>query len=85
MERYTKIVATLGPAVASPEKIRALVLAGMDVARLNFSHGDHAYHRQFAEWVRQTAEDTGKQRGDPPGHPGPQAPGRVIQRRIDRS
>ena len=60
MERYTKIVATLGPAVASPEKVRALVTAGMDVARLNFSHGDHSYHRQFAEWVRQTAEDTGK-------------------------
>jgi pyruvate kinase len=60
MERYTKIVATLGPAVASPEKIRALVMAGMDVARLNFSHGDHAYHRQFAQWVRQTAEDSGR-------------------------
>ena len=60
MERYTKIVATLGPAVASLEKVRALVMAGMDVARLNFSHGDHEYHRQFAEWVRQTADDTGR-------------------------
>jgi len=60
MERYTKIVATLGPAVASPEKIRALVMAGMDVARLNFSHGDHSCHRQFAEWVRQIAEETGR-------------------------
>ena len=53
MERLTKIVATLGPAVASPEKIRELVAAGMDVARLNFSHGDHDLHRRFVEWVRE--------------------------------
>ncbi|HEV7712763.1 MAG TPA: pyruvate kinase, partial [Asanoa sp.] len=42
--RRAKIVCTLGPAVASPERIRGLVDAGMDVARLNFSHGDHADH-----------------------------------------
>ena len=52
MERKTKIVATLGPACASYERIRELVKAGVDVARLNFSHGDHATHRQLAEWVR---------------------------------
>ncbi|MCZ6456491.1 MAG: pyruvate kinase, partial [Actinobacteria bacterium] len=40
MQRQTKIIATLGPSVASEEGIRALVDAGMDVARLNFSHGD---------------------------------------------
>ena len=56
MERLTKIVATLGPAVASPEKIRELVAAGMDVARLNFSHGDHGLHRRFVEWVREAGE-----------------------------
>ncbi len=55
MERLTKIVATLGPAVASAESIRALIDAGMDVARLNFSHGDHDIHRQMAAWVRQEA------------------------------
>ena len=55
MERFTKIVATLGPAVASAERISRLVAAGMDVARLNFSHGDHRLHGQFAEWVRQAA------------------------------
>ena len=56
MERFTKIVATLGPAVASPEKIRELVAAGMDVARLNFSHGDHDLHRRFVEWVREAGQ-----------------------------
>lgn len=55
MDRFTKIVATLGPAVASPEGIRSLVRAGMDVARLNFSHGDHRLHAQFAQWVREAA------------------------------
>ncbi|MDH3607360.1 MAG: pyruvate kinase, partial [Acidimicrobiia bacterium] len=39
MTRKTKIIATLGPAVASQERIADLVGAGMDVARLNFSHG----------------------------------------------
>ena len=57
MERFTKIVATLGPGVASAHKIRELVAAGMNVARLNFSHGDHDLHRQFVKWVRQAGED----------------------------
>ena len=48
--RKTKIIATLGPAVASYEKIRELVAAGMDVARPNFSHGDYKTHRQLADW-----------------------------------
>ncbi len=42
--RRTKIVATLGPASSSPEVIRRLITAGMDVARLNFSHGSHDEH-----------------------------------------
>ncbi|MGQ0717072.1 MAG: pyruvate kinase, partial [Pseudonocardiales bacterium] len=42
MSRRAKIVCTIGPATATPEKIRELVRAGMDVARLNFSHGTHA-------------------------------------------
>lgn len=46
MERRTKIVCTLGPAVASQEGILRLVQDGMDVARMNFSHGDHADHEQ---------------------------------------
>jgi pyruvate kinase len=60
MERLTKIVATLGPAVSSPERIRALIEAGMDVARLNFSHGDHRTHEQLATWVREAADATGR-------------------------
>lgn len=60
MERLTKIVATLGPAVDSPEAIRALIDAGMDVARLNFSHGDHQVHRRFAQWVREGAREAGR-------------------------
>ncbi|NIP80176.1 MAG: pyruvate kinase, partial [Gemmatimonadetes bacterium] len=55
MERHTKIVATLGPAVASADRIRELIRAGMDVARLNFSHGDHELHRRLCHWVREAA------------------------------
>jgi pyruvate kinase len=46
---------TLGPAVDSLDRIRELVGAGMDVARLNFSHGDHAEHQQRHNWVREAA------------------------------
>ncbi|WP_238782360.1 pyruvate kinase, partial [Prescottella equi] len=42
--RRTKIVCTLGPATASGDRVRELVESGMDVARLNFSHGEHADH-----------------------------------------
>ena len=58
--RRAKIVCTLGPATDTPERARALVEAGMDVARLNFSHGEHADHgRRFHE-VRQAAEAAGR-------------------------
>lgn len=60
MRRKTKIIATLGPAVESPEAIAALVEAGMDVARLNFSHGSHDTHRRFYRWVRDAASRAGK-------------------------
>jgi len=60
MRRHTKIIATMGPAVADPEKVEALVRAGMDVARLNFSHGDQDSHRAMAEWVRNASEDVGR-------------------------
>jgi pyruvate kinase len=59
VSRRTKIVCTLGPAVASAESIRQLVDAGMNVARLNFSHGEHADHQQNYEWVRQAAAESG--------------------------
>jgi pyruvate kinase len=57
VKRKTKIIATLGPAVSSYEAIRELVAAGMNVARLNFSHGDHSTHEQFTAWVRQAADE----------------------------
>lgn len=55
MKRRAKIVCTLGPAVDGPERIRELIEAGMDVARLNFSHGSHAEHQQRHSWVREAA------------------------------
>jgi pyruvate kinase len=58
--RRTKIVCTLGPATASPEMIRRLVGAGMDVARLNFSHGDHASHRQLMAEIRAASAELGR-------------------------
>ena len=49
--------------MASAEKIRELVDAGMNVARLNFSHGEHADHQQNYEWVRAAAEASGRSVG----------------------
>ncbi len=59
-DRRTKIVCTLGPAVASVEGVRALIAAGMDVARLNFSHGSHDDHRRMIEVVREEAKRAGR-------------------------
>ncbi|MDT0633141.1 pyruvate kinase [Rubrivirga litoralis] len=58
--RRTKIVCTLGPAVASRDGVRALIGAGMDVARLNFSHGSHDDHRRMMEVVREEAKRAGR-------------------------
>jgi pyruvate kinase len=55
--RKTKIVCTLGPAVDSLEQIRALVQAGMNVARINCSHGEPETRARWVEWVRQVAEE----------------------------
>ena len=60
MLRKTKIIATLGPAVASREMIGRLVAAGMDVARLNFSHGTHESHAHWLDWVHAAAEEQGR-------------------------
>jgi pyruvate kinase len=58
--RRTKIVATLGPASASPERLRELVQAGMDAARLNLSHGTHAEHAERARLVREIEKEVGR-------------------------
>ena len=53
----TKIVCTIGPASSSPDVIRRLMLAGMNVARLNFSHGTHEQHARTVANIRGIAED----------------------------
>ena len=53
----TKIVATVGPASGTPEGIRALVHAGVDIFRLNFSHGDHAEHAEYIRIIREAARE----------------------------
>lgn len=53
----TKIVCTLGPATATEEAIKSLIEAGMNVARLNFSHGTHAQHVETIALVRRAADD----------------------------
>ncbi|MBF6467601.1 pyruvate kinase [Nocardia beijingensis] len=60
MMRRTKIVCTLGPATATEDRIRELVESGMDVARLNFSHGEHADHAENYKKVRQAADHLGR-------------------------
>src|SRR5438552_18740553 len=50
--RRAKIVCTLGPATRTAESVAALIDAGMDVARLNLSHGSHDEHRALSEHVR---------------------------------
>ena len=58
--RRTKIVATIGPASSSPERIAALIEAGMDGARLNMSHGTHEDHRMHADRVREAEAAAGR-------------------------
>jgi pyruvate kinase len=58
--RRTKIVATLGPASSDPDRVRELLSAGVDVVRLNFSHGDHAGHAAAYARVRQAADEAGR-------------------------
>ena len=60
MKPRARIVCTLGPATHSPEAIRALLDAGMDVARLNFSHGTHAEHAELYRLVRAASDASGR-------------------------
>ena len=59
--RRTKIVATIGPASREPETLARMVEAGMDVARLNFSHGNREIHAENAQRIRNAAGQVGRQ------------------------
>jgi len=61
MSRATKIVATLGPASSSPETLERMIRAGVDVVRLNFSHGVAADHIERAALVREVAKSAGRE------------------------
>ena len=56
----TKIVATIGPASNNPETIRRMIAAGMRVARVNFSHGNHEQHTKTVKMLREVAQSEGK-------------------------
>ena len=58
--RRAKIVATLGPATSTYEMVRAIIDAGVDVARLNLSHGDYSVHEANLANVRRAADDAGR-------------------------
>ena len=58
--RKTKIVCTIGPASESEEMLEKLIKAGMNVARLNFSHGDHAEHKARIDTIRKVSKRLGK-------------------------
>ncbi len=60
MQRSTKIVATLGPASSTPERLAALVAAGVDVVRLNFSHGSPEDHKKRVDALREAAHAAGR-------------------------
>src|SRR5213593_1207213 len=67
----TKIVATIGPASESPEMIVRLLRAGMNVARLNFSHGDFSKHAEMIGRIRDAARETGRRVAIMADLPGP--------------
>jgi len=58
--RRAKIVATFGPAVSDYEKAKAIIEAGVDVARMNLSHGDHSVHEKVFATIRKAAAEVGK-------------------------
>lgn len=67
----TKIVATIGPASESPEMLQRLIRAGLNVARLNFSHGDFSKHAEVVKRIREAARITGRRVAIMADLPGP--------------
>src|SRR4030095_6218342 len=70
-EHKTKIVATIGPASESPEMLQRLIRAGVNVARLNFSHGDFPGPAEVSRRVREAAQATGRRVAIMADLPGP--------------
>ncbi|MFW7377648.1 MAG: pyruvate kinase [Oligoflexus sp.] len=58
--RHTKIIGTLGPSSSDPETLRKLIEAGLNIARLNFSHGDHETHLRNIESIRRISKELGR-------------------------
>ncbi len=58
-ENKTKLVCTIGPASDSPEMLENMIEAGLNVARLNFSHGDFAGHGEVIRKIRAASQKTG--------------------------
>ena len=67
----TKLVCTIGPASDSPETLKKMILAGMNVARLNFSHGDFTSHKETIKKIRAASEATGQRVAIMADLPGP--------------
>jgi pyruvate kinase len=59
-QRKVKIVCTLGPSTKTLDQLERLIRSGMDIARLNFSHGDHQFHRGLIENIREASKRVGK-------------------------
>lgn len=82
--KRTKIVATIGPASSEPSMLRAMIRAGMDVARINFSHGDHETHARNIANIRRLSEEEGKVIAILGDLPGPKLRlGTLIQEPLD--
>ena len=79
--RRAKIVCTLGPATSSDEQVARLVEAGMDIARLNFSHGDRADHKRVYHAVRSRGRQLRSGRRHPRRPAGPEDPAGPVRRR----
>ena len=79
--RRAKIVSTIGPATSSVEGLRELVRCGMDVARLNLSHGEHADHEEVYRAVRAGQRRDRSRRRGARRPPGPEDPHRAVRRR----
>jgi pyruvate kinase len=80
----TKIVCTIGPASESPDVLQHMVLAGMNVARLNFSHGDFESHARIVERIRKASEQEGKRVALMADLPGPKMRiGRIAEEPVE--